>query len=320
MTAATEFLFDALLCLGLLWLACQIVTTRPLFRGVVLFMVFGLLMAATWARLGVPDLALAEAAVGAGIIGALLMGACKAVLTDPGSSREPGPGPRAGLPRPLAAGLSGLVGGVLAWLMIVLPGAGGPTPQAVTAKLPGHFLDNPVTAVLLDLRAYDTLMEMVVILLAFIGARALFRQSDLPTLFASQPARRQLAAPLLALATPVLLLVSLQILWAGSHAPGGAFQAGALLAALGVMHRLTGRLEPTDETTLGIRILLVLGLLAFSLFACLGIAWTGVPLSFPGHGRHALVLTIELALMVSIALTLTLMFSARPGLRLGRVR
>jgi uncharacterized MnhB-related membrane protein len=42
---------------------------------VVLFVAFGLLMALCWMRLGAPDVALAEAAIGAGLTGALLMSA-----------------------------------------------------------------------------------------------------------------------------------------------------------------------------------------------------------------------------------------------------
>ncbi len=46
-----------------------------LFRAIVLFIAFGLLMALAWVRLDAPDVALAEAAIGAGLTGALLLGA-----------------------------------------------------------------------------------------------------------------------------------------------------------------------------------------------------------------------------------------------------
>ncbi|MDX5445128.1 MAG: DUF4040 domain-containing protein [Zoogloeaceae bacterium] len=44
-----------------------------LFRAVVMFIVFGLAMALAWVRLFAPDIALAEAAIGAGITGVLLL-------------------------------------------------------------------------------------------------------------------------------------------------------------------------------------------------------------------------------------------------------
>jgi energy-converting hydrogenase B subunit D len=66
-------IFDSLLVAALLWSAARSITSQDLFRAVVLFIVFGLLMSLAWARLGAPDIALAEAAVGAGLTGALLL-------------------------------------------------------------------------------------------------------------------------------------------------------------------------------------------------------------------------------------------------------
>ena len=67
--------FDFLIIAALVWSAARALTVADLFRGVVLFIVFGLLMALAWARLGAPDIALAEAAIGAGLTGALLLDA-----------------------------------------------------------------------------------------------------------------------------------------------------------------------------------------------------------------------------------------------------
>ena len=68
-------LFDGLLGLLLLWLAWRSLACTDLFKAVVLFITFGLLMAIAWVRLDAPDVALAEAAIGAGITGALLLAA-----------------------------------------------------------------------------------------------------------------------------------------------------------------------------------------------------------------------------------------------------
>lgn len=70
MIAAT---FDAMLVVALLWSAVWCLAARHLFRSVVLFIVFGQLMVLAWARLGAPDVALAEAAIGGGLTGALLL-------------------------------------------------------------------------------------------------------------------------------------------------------------------------------------------------------------------------------------------------------
>lgn len=72
---AVEWAFDIALSLGLLWLAWRALFSRELFESVVLFVAFGLLMALVWMRLEAPDVAMAEAAIGAGLTGALLMSA-----------------------------------------------------------------------------------------------------------------------------------------------------------------------------------------------------------------------------------------------------
>lgn len=65
--------FDALLVVVLIWLAWRAVNDADLLRAVVKFIVLGLMLALTWLRLGAPDVALAEAAVGSGLTGALLL-------------------------------------------------------------------------------------------------------------------------------------------------------------------------------------------------------------------------------------------------------
>ncbi len=67
--------FDALLGLGVLWVAWRTLACPDLFKAIVLFITFGLFMALIWVRLAAPDVALAEAAIGAGLTGALLMAA-----------------------------------------------------------------------------------------------------------------------------------------------------------------------------------------------------------------------------------------------------
>ena len=71
----TEWLLDGLLVVGLLITAVAALVSRDLFRAVVVFIAFGLLMALAWVRLQAPDIALAEAAIGAGLTGVLLLDA-----------------------------------------------------------------------------------------------------------------------------------------------------------------------------------------------------------------------------------------------------
>jgi uncharacterized MnhB-related membrane protein len=67
------WLCDALLAVTLVWLGWRVLATPDLFKAIVLFITFGLFMALAWVRLQAFDIALAEAAIGAGLTGALFL-------------------------------------------------------------------------------------------------------------------------------------------------------------------------------------------------------------------------------------------------------
>ncbi len=79
-----QWMFDGVLVITLLWLAWRALRSPDLFKAIVLFIAFGLVMALAWVRLQAPDVALAEAAIGAGLTGALLLAALARLndLTD----------------------------------------------------------------------------------------------------------------------------------------------------------------------------------------------------------------------------------------------
>jgi len=67
------WVFDLFVCGVMILLAVQSLLVEDLFRAIVCYILFGLSLALVWARLGAPDVALAEAAIGAGLTGALLL-------------------------------------------------------------------------------------------------------------------------------------------------------------------------------------------------------------------------------------------------------
>ncbi|MFN2330144.1 MAG: Na(+)/H(+) antiporter subunit B [Chromatocurvus sp.] len=81
-----EWVLDAFLITALLSTSVAALCSRDLFRAVVVFIAFGLLMALAWVRLRAPDIALAEAAIGAGLTGVLLLDAARHLgrAADPG--------------------------------------------------------------------------------------------------------------------------------------------------------------------------------------------------------------------------------------------
>ncbi len=70
-------IFDIVLVLSMVWIAWHLLGTEDIFKAVVLFISFGLLMALAWVRMRAPDVALAEAALGAGLTGPLFLSALR---------------------------------------------------------------------------------------------------------------------------------------------------------------------------------------------------------------------------------------------------
>jgi len=68
-------IFDGVLLLIIVVLAWRSLNDHDLFRAVIKFIALGLLIAVAWVRLRAPDVALAEAAVGSGLTGALILSA-----------------------------------------------------------------------------------------------------------------------------------------------------------------------------------------------------------------------------------------------------
>jgi len=77
-------LLDVVVVATLLWVAWRATSEPALFTAAAFFIVFGLVMALAWVRLAAPDIAIAEAAIGAGLTGALVLDAVAHVGGAPG--------------------------------------------------------------------------------------------------------------------------------------------------------------------------------------------------------------------------------------------
>jgi uncharacterized MnhB-related membrane protein len=77
-------LFDGVLLVTLLALGLAAVLSPEPRRAVMLFIAFGLWLSLVWARLQAADVALAEAAIGAGLGGALMLAAARQAARTPG--------------------------------------------------------------------------------------------------------------------------------------------------------------------------------------------------------------------------------------------
>ena len=95
-------LFDGILLVTMLGLALAAVTSPEPRRAAMLFIAFGFWLALVWARLRAPDVALAEAAIGAGLGGALMLAAARrAARPRADGSTPPTDGEQRSHPRPV---------------------------------------------------------------------------------------------------------------------------------------------------------------------------------------------------------------------------
>jgi multisubunit Na+/H+ antiporter MnhB subunit len=199
-----------------------------------------------------------------------------------------------------------VIGTTLAWVFwdAVAVQASDRLADLALDRVPESGVSNPVTAVLLNFRAYDTLLELAVLLAAILGI-----WSTGPAVPGFLPAGEVLDK-LAAVIVPLLIFSAGYLLWVGGHAPGGAFQAGALLGAAGVVLRLSGRPDAGLPPLIWLRLGIVLGVLAF-VTAALALMAAGYGfLTFPPAVAKWVILAIETAATLAIGATLAAAYLA----------
>jgi multisubunit Na+/H+ antiporter MnhB subunit len=313
----SEWAFDLPLGLTLLWLAWKLLRSEDLFRAAVLFIAFGLLMALAWVRLKAVDIALAEAAIGAGITGALFLSALRKIGEEQrqeeaeGGNADPGKSGNASA-APLLTPLVLILTLSLGWALWSLP---HPIPSSlpqVLANMERSGVSNPVTAVLLNFRGYDTLLEIAVLFLALLGVWSL-GEADTPDQVQQE---EPFLVTLVRILLPIMMVTAGYLLWVGAHAPGGAFQAGAVLASAGILVVLMRARFVSLLAGWPFRASLILGLSFFALVA-IGCALAGGQLlEYPENRAGLLILLIESFAALSIGVTLVSLFvGGRPPTR-----
>jgi len=307
-------LLDAVLAAFALVLAGWTVVTRRSFDAVIGFVALGLLLTLIWVRLGAVDVALAEAAIGAGLGGVLLLGA-HARLSDAGPDTDdaldrPGPGSR------IAIGvLSALMASVLLAAMLAWPEPAPSLAPIAAASLPSTDLGNPVTGVLLAFRALDTMLEALVLVLAVIGVWSLAPDDA----WGGRPLPLRVATPadgpltlLARILPPIGIVVAVHVLWAGADDPGGKFQSGTILAAMWILTWMAGIATPPVIRSRSLRAVLIAGPAVFLGVGVLGAVLAGAFLAYPAGWAKPLIIAIEIAMAMSAAVALALLVAGPP--------
>jgi len=225
--------------------AVAVVQARNLFASVMLMGIFSLLIAAVFFLLDAADVALTEAAVGAGIATVLMLSAL--ALTDEQER----------LPRQrnfLALLVVLITAGTILYATFDKPALGDPeapvqqhiAPQYIEMTRTLVDIPNIVTAVLGSFRAYDTLGEVFVVFAAGIGVVFLLgsgspvgRVAPPPPDMTPEGLRTHQPLRIMGkVVIPFIVLFALYVQFHGEYSPGGGFQAGALFAAGVILYGL----------------------------------------------------------------------------------
>lgn len=196
---------------------------------------------------------------------------------------------------------------ILGWAYLSpAPGSTG-LGVLVDAQLRESGVENRVTAVLLNFRGYDTLLECFVLFLGAVGVWSL------------TPSRlrwhESLDSPILAslvqLLVPLMIIIAGYLTWFGTLRAGGAFQGGTVLAAAVVLLLLASRStwQKIPLTLLSYGLIIGPAFFLFIGIACL--IPGGNLLQYPTGYNNILILLIELVAAISISLSLAALFGGR---------
>lgn len=312
----------ALLAL-LVAVAVAVARTRDLFAAVALFAIFSLLCALLFTLLDAPDVAITEAAVGAGMSAVLMLATMSAVGRGERARRRP----------PLVAAVVVLLtGAVLVFALADAPPRGAADAPAQVHVAP-HYLaaaaeevgiPNVVTAVLASYRGQDTLGEVAVIFAAGIGVLALLGRAGPAGAGRGDraPPRRGLGLHafgehrvlrvIAKLLLPGILMFALYVQAHGEVSPGGGFSAGVVFATGFVLFALVFGVRRLRQVApqAAVEAAMAAGLLLFTGVGFQALLCGGrfldhdVLLAAPRSGQHLGILLVETGVGLTVAAVL----------------
>jgi multisubunit Na+/H+ antiporter MnhB subunit len=286
------------------------IAAREAFASVVGYVAYGLLLSLVWVRLFAVDVALTEAAIGSGVTGVLLVSAVVRLRNTEAAAERPGV-----VLRVVAGALCAVVAAALAAVVLLMPDPGATLAPDAAKHLDELGIGNPITAVLIAYRSFDTMLEKVVLILAVIGVWSLAPDRY----WGGAAGPRRVARPEGALAflaqllPPLGIVVAIHIVWIGANEPGGAFQGGAILAAMGLIVIMARLAEAPEIRARWLRLTLISGPAVFLAIGVAGFAIPGSFLAYPVGWAKPLILFIEAFMTLSIAATLPMLVIGPPN-------
>jgi multicomponent Na+:H+ antiporter subunit B len=321
-------LFGAFLLTMLVITAIGIIRASHLFVAVILAGIFSLQMAAVFFILDAADVALTEAAVGAGVATVLLLGALALTNERERVRRQS---------RLLPVAVVSAIVVLIINASFDMPRLGDPEAPVQTHVAPWYLEQTPrligvpnvVTAILASFRGYDTLGELFVIFTAGIGVLFLLAGAAERGGIAVLPSaealglRHHLVPRFVGrIVVPFIVLFGLYVQFHGDYGPGGGFQAGALVSAGFILYALLEG-EATALRVLSFRVLTAMiagGALLYVGVGLAGILLGGNFLDYsvlaadPVAGQHLGILLVEAGVGITVTgvlLTIFHSFAAR---------
>lgn len=297
-------LIDLALIAILLFMALLSVLSAVLFKAIIFFILLGLILAMVWIRLDAPDIALAEAAIGAGITGILFLNAQAQLPPQHTQAYTVSMFKQSRFWFALIASLSTMIVLTLAVNQPLNPTI--TINQPVFEQLTASGVSHPITAILLNYRSFDTLLEIAVLVQVAVIALSL-RQHEYVKIY-SPTLPNPLLHACLTLFLPMLFLVSMYLLWVGASQPGGAFQAGSVLAAVFILFYLAGFNKPINNHERYLKLGWVFGLSVFLMVGILTLFTGDALLAYPLEFAGVSIFFIEFAVTLSIGWILFSLF------------
>lgn len=309
--------------------AVAIIRISNLFAVIMLFGIFSFLSATLFMTMDAVDVALTEAAVGAGISTVLMLATL--ALTKNQDQKPPKTGSNW---LPLLVVLA--TGAALVYGTLDLPPFGDPT-SAVHAHVAPRYIEqgmretgvpNLVTAVLASYRGFDTLGEVVVIFTA--GIAVLLLLGRRPEDFRKAPEDDRVPQNLILRVVsktiiPLIMVFALYVQFHGDFGPGGGFQAGVIMSAALILYSLVFGLGAAERIIPMpvLRFLMALGVLIYAGVGVVSLFKGGTFLNYSvladtrTAGQHIGIIVVELGVGITVfAVMLTIFFTfanrARP--------
>jgi len=298
--------------------ALSVVFLRDLFAIVMLFGIYSLLSAGFFVTMDAVDVALTEAAVGAGVTTVLMLSTLALTRRKEKARLSP--------PSLLPLAVATITGLVLVYGTLDMPHLGDPDAPVHQHVAPRYIeqsgeeigVPNIVTSVLASYRGFDTLGEVVVIFAAGLGVLALLGVAggDRHRARVSAMEHHLVLRVITKALAPLILLYALYIQFHGDYGPGGGFQAGVVFAAAIILFAIVFGLTKAEQviTPTFLRYMMGAGALIYGATGVVTLVLGGNFLDYntlahdPLHGQHYGILAVEFGVGVTVTAVMISIF------------